>query len=63
MGTARIIRGDKGNENLKVAAIQRYFRGHDNGSMAREESFLYGKSVSNQAQCCFHLRAFSCKVI
>ena len=48
VGTANIIRGDKGNENLNVAAIQRYFRCHGNDSMAREKSFLYGKSVSNQ---------------
>ena len=48
VGTANIIRGDKGNENLNVAAIQRYFRCHGNDSMAGEKSFLYGRSVSNQ---------------
>ena len=42
------IRGDKGNENLNVAEIQRYFRHHDNYSMPGEKSFLYGKSVSYQ---------------
>ena len=48
VGTAKIIRREKGNENLNVAAIQRYFRRHGNDSMAGEKSFLYGKSVSNQ---------------
>ena len=48
VGVAKIIRGDKGNEKLNVAAIQRYFRCHGNDSMAGEKSFLYGKSVSNQ---------------
>ena len=48
VGTTKIIRGDKGNGNLNVAAIQRYFRRHGNDSMAGEKSFLYGKSVSNQ---------------
>ena len=48
MGTAKIIRGDKCNENLNVAAIQRNFRRHSNDSIAGEKSFLYGKSVSNQ---------------
>ena len=48
VGTAEIIRGDKGNENLNVAAIQIYFRRHGNDSMAGEKSFLYGKSVSDQ---------------
>ena len=45
--TAKIIRRDKGNENLNVAAIQRYFHRHSSDSMAGQKSFLYGKSVSN----------------
>ena len=48
VGTAKIIREDKGNENFNVAAIQRYFRHHGSDSMAGEKSFLYGRSVSNQ---------------
>ena len=47
-GTARVIRGDAGNENLNVAGIQRFFRCNQNDSMAGERSFLFGKSTSNQ---------------
>ena len=48
VATPKIIRGDKGNENLNVAAIQRYSRPHGKCCMAGEKSFLNGKSVSNQ---------------
>ena len=48
VGTAKIIRGEKGNENLNVAEIQRYFHRYDNYSMPGEKSFLYGKSGSYQ---------------
>ena len=40
-GTARIIRGDCGTENVHVAALQRFFNND-------EQSFLYGKSCYNQ---------------
>ena len=40
-GTARIIRADCGTENVRVAGLQRFFN-NDN------DSFLYGKSCSNQ---------------
>ena len=48
VGTAKIIRGDRGNENLNVAETQRYFRCRGNDSVAGDKCFLYGKSVSNQ---------------
>lgn len=40
-GTARIIRADCGTENVHVAGLQRFFHNDEN-------SFLYGKSCSNQ---------------
>ena len=48
-GTARIIRADHGTENGKVAAVQlRFFRRNAQDDWAGMNSFLYGKSVSNQ---------------
>ncbi|KAJ7385288.1 hypothetical protein OS493_016362 [Desmophyllum pertusum] len=47
-GTARIIRGDGGTENVYVAALQRFFRRDGEDIWAEDNSFLYGKSVSNQ---------------
>jgi len=47
-GTARIIRADHGIENGKVAAVQRFFRRNAQDDSAGMNSFLYGKSVSNQ---------------
>ena len=40
-GTARVIRGDCGTENVHVAALQRFFNND-------EQSFVYGKSCYNQ---------------
>ena len=50
-GTARIIRADRGTENVNVAAMQRFFRqvpvdGSD--EFSEEKSFLYGRSTANQ---------------
>lgn len=47
-GTARIIRGDRGTENVNLAAIQRFFRRSSNDDFSGEKSFMYGKSTSNQ---------------
>lgn len=46
--TARIIRGDRGTENVNVAAIQRFFRRSSEDDFSGEKSFIYGKSTSNQ---------------
>ena len=40
-GTARVIRGDCGTENVHVAALQRFFNNN-------EQSFVYGRSCYNQ---------------
>ena len=42
------INGDRGTENLYIAAFQTYFRRDNIYELAAENSFLYGKSVSNQ---------------
>ena len=46
--TARIIRGDRGTENVNVAAVQRFFRRSSQDDLSREKSCIYGKSTSNQ---------------
>ncbi|KAJ7371621.1 hypothetical protein OS493_024298 [Desmophyllum pertusum] len=47
-GVPRTVRGDRGTENVNVAAMQTFFRRNGTDSMAGEKSFLYGRSVSNQ---------------
>ena len=47
-GTAMVIRADHGTENGYVAAVQRFFRRNAQDDLAAENSFMYGKSVSNQ---------------
>lgn len=46
--TARIIQGDKGTENVNVAAIQRFFRKDSGDDFSGEKSFIYGRSTANQ---------------
>ena len=47
-GTARIIRADRGTENVDVAAMQRFFRQSSHDDFAGEKSFMYRRSTSNQ---------------
>lgn len=47
-GTPTILRGDCGTENCYVAAIQRFFREGLGDPLAGDNSFMYGRSVSNQ---------------
>ena len=47
-GTASVIRGDKGTENTHIATIQRYFGALQDDSFSGDNSFIYGKSTSNQ---------------
>lgn len=47
-GTARVIRADCGTENVHVEALQRYLRREDEDDWAGDNSFMYGRSVSNQ---------------
>lgn len=47
-GTARIIRGDRGTENGNIAATQRFFRRDADDPFANDNSFIYGRSTSNQ---------------
>lgn len=46
--TAQIVRADRGTENVYVAGIQRFFRRDGVDGFAGNNSFIYGKSVSNQ---------------
>ena len=47
-GVPRKVVGDKGYENVNIAASQRFFRRNENDSSAGYNSFRYGKSISNQ---------------
>jgi len=47
-GTPRIVRADYGTENNNVAGIQRFLRNSSCDSFAKDKSFMYGRSVSNQ---------------
>ena len=47
-GAPRIVRADRGTENVKVCAIQRYLRADAGDSFAGERRLMYGKSTSNQ---------------
>lgn len=47
-GAPSIVHTDYGTENVKVAGIQRFLRRHGTDSFAGANSFMYGKSVSNQ---------------
>ena len=47
-GSPSIVRADYGTENVKVAGIQRFLRRNGRDSFAGINSFVYGKSESNQ---------------
>ena len=47
-GVPRIVRPDNVTENCNVAGIQRFFRRDADDAFAGDNSFLYGRSVSNQ---------------
>ena len=51
--TARLIRADRGSENVVVCGIQRFFRRGDLDSLAGVKSFRYGASTSNQRIECW----------
>ena len=42
------MHADNGTENVRIAAIQRFFRREAVDAFAGEKSSMYGKSVSNQ---------------
>lgn len=47
-GFPRKIVGDRGTENVYIAACQRFLRRHGNDPSSGHNSFQYGRSVSNQ---------------
>ena len=47
-GVPRVVRADRGTENVNVCAIQRFLRADSEDSFAGEKSFMYGTSTSNQ---------------
>ena len=47
-GVPMILRGDRGTENSHVAGIQRFLRRNSCDAFSGTNSFMYGRSVSNQ---------------
>ena len=47
-GVPRVVRADRGTENINVCAIQRFLRADSNDSFAEDKNFMYGTSMSNQ---------------
>ena len=52
LGCPRIVRADRGTENAKIAFMQPFLR-HQAGDDSAQNSFLYGRSVSNQVKIAF----------
>ena len=44
----RVVRGDRGTENVIVCGIQRFFRRNHTDSQSKDKSFIYGHSTANQ---------------
>ena len=44
----RVVRVDRGTENVIVCGIQRFFRTNHTDSQSKEKSFIYGHSTANQ---------------
>ena len=44
----RLVRTDRGSENVKICGLQRFFRREHEDQNAGRKSFLYGTSTSNQ---------------
>ena len=44
----RVVRGDRGTENVIVCGIQRFFRKNHTNCQSKEKSFIYGYSTGNQ---------------
>ena len=47
-GCPRITRCDRGTENSRVAFLQPFLRRNGLDALAKENSFQYGRSASNQ---------------
>ena len=44
----RVVRGDRGTENVIVYRIQSFFRRNHTDSQSKDKSFIYGHSTANQ---------------
>ena len=47
-GVPRLVRSDKGTENVVVRDLQQLFRWDNEDNLAGSKSFIQGKSSSNQ---------------
>jgi len=48
VGCPMILRADRGTENTNIAFLQPFFRDKHDDSFAKERSFMYSRSTSNQ---------------
>ena len=48
IGAPTILRADRGTENTNIAFLQPFLRDGGNDDFAKEKSFMYGRSTSNQ---------------
>jgi len=58
IGAPTILRADRGTENTNIAFLQPFLRDDGEDSFAKEKSFMYGRSTSNQVSfnsCKFNL--------
>ena len=44
----RVVRGDRGTENVTECEIQRFIRRNHTDSQSKDKSFIYGHSAANQ---------------
>lgn len=50
LGTSKVIRADRGTENVNIALLQQFYRINGSDSLAGEKSFQYGRSTANQVR-------------
>ena len=48
VGCPTILRTDRGTENTNIAFLQPFLRDQHDDPFAKEKSFMYGRSTSNQ---------------
>jgi len=66
-GAPTILRADRGTENTNIAFLQPFLRDGGDDSFAKEKSFMYGRSTSNQvslkSKCILDLVHTCCSVL
>ncbi len=63
LGCPSIVRADRGTENTTVAFIQPALRHYHMDSLAKEKSFLYGRSTANQVSFILKCKSYAILLI